>query len=223
MSTPEGYYQRLQSMQHDLRGPSLTLLRTIQMLRRDTIPPDQRMHFLYQAELLALKNRMRIEALFDETHRTTECTQLERLNLEQAICDHLPQLHDLLEIDALYHSSLTATLSFVPSHDKVWINGSSGHIQRILENLVFNSITAGALVVHIRLETHNTRAILTIQDDGPGFPLEVLQQQQISLYQDGSGLGLFGVRSNVAMLSGTVHFANTGEGACVTITLPQVE
>lgn len=222
MLSDDQYHNRLQALQHDLRGPSLTLLRTIQMLRRGTIPPAHQEHFLYQAELLALKNRMRIEALFDEAQSHNDSVDLERINLGQTIEQYIPQLHDIIEIDALYHSSLATTLSFVTPPHPVYINGSTGHIQRILENLVINSVTAGALAVQITLTSHPPQAHLSIMDDGPGFPDEVLNHQRISLY-NGSGLGLFGVRSNVILLNGTIQFANTDEGACVTITIPLVD
>jgi signal transduction histidine kinase len=105
-----------------------------------------------------------------------------------------------------------------------------GGMRQTLWNLVLNSIQAigedgGHVEIAAALENGNLR--LSVVDDGPGFPRELLVGGVRSfspLRPGGTGLGLPTVRRFVHDLGGEVHFENRRpRGASVVLTLPRKE
>lgn len=97
-------------------------------------------------------------------------------------------------------------------------------IQRMIQNLIINSFQAGASTIQITLTRVLGEVVLVVQDDGPGFPPQVLEQVRpgYTTKLDGHGLGLVAVIANVQPLGGSVELENLS-GAMVTIKLPLVE
>ena len=91
-------------------------------------------------------------------------------------------------------------------------------------SLLENSAEAGATTIDLQASIDRERVILSVTDDGPGFPDAQLANFG-RLYQsskgEGHGLGLF-LASNVARrLGGTLEaFNRDGGGAIVRLLLP---
>jgi C4-dicarboxylate-specific signal transduction histidine kinase len=68
-----------------------------------------------------------------------------------------------------------------------------------------------------------TEAVLVVQDDGPGFPRQVLEQVRpgYTTKLDGHGLGLVAVIANVQRLGGRVELKNRS-GTCVSAQSHQI-
>jgi signal transduction histidine kinase len=111
--------------------------------------------------------------------------------------------------------------------------GDEGRLRQLLANLLQNARNAGAHTVRIRLAPVAEQAQLTVCDDGPGFPAEVLPSafdrfvradgaRAREDHGDGTGLGLAIVRAITVAHGGSVEARNGPPlgGATVTLTLP---
>ena len=102
-----------------------------------------------------------------------------------------------------------------------------------LGNLVENAVDFARETVVIRWKWDNSIVRLTITDDGPGFPAEVIDrigEPYVSRRRSGSssggglGLGLFIAKTLLERSGATLEFSNAveaGKGAVVTITWPR--
>ncbi|MEO1189519.1 MAG: ATP-binding protein [Pseudomonadota bacterium] len=91
-----------------------------------------------------------------------------------------------------------------------------------LANLVDNAIQFAQTEVLITVRPEKHGLTLLIEDDGPGFPPEVLDrlgEPYFSTRYDrgGLGLGVFIAMSLLARSGARLHFDNTELGACVSI------
>ncbi|WP_126447118.1 sensor histidine kinase [Sulfuricystis multivorans] len=108
-------------------------------------------------------------------------------------------------------------------------------IRQVLHNLIKNASEAGSeklgagktarIIVRTRSQGRNVE--LTVEDDGPGFPPEILQhafEPYVTTKPKGTGLGLAIVHKIVVDHGGTVTLANRplaeGGGASVCVQLP---
>jgi hypothetical protein len=102
------------------------------------------------------------------------------------------------------------------------VRGQPLLLERALENLVENSLRAGARRVSIALRTGATQATIDVQDDGPGVP-EALRGRLFEPFVTGgggSGLGLMLVRETVRHGGGDVTLVPSAAGAQFRLTLP---
>lgn len=98
-------------------------------------------------------------------------------------------------------------------------------LRHSLANLIDNAIQFAASRVEIILRPSRAGTMLSIQDDGPGFPPEVLDwvgEPFLSTRREkgGLGLGIFIATTLLARTGAQVHFDNTERGARVTIGWP---
>ena len=103
-------------------------------------------------------------------------------------------------------------------------------LRQVLLNLGLNAIEAmgpsgGALTFQV--EPNGRATVLSVLDDGPGFPPAVLANQAepfVSAKEGGVGIGLRVVRRLVTEMGGEVTFSNRAEGgARVDLALPLTE
>ncbi|MFP2911134.1 sensor histidine kinase [Pyxidicoccus sp. 3LFB2] len=101
--------------------------------------------------------------------------------------------------------------------------------EQVLDNLLSNALKYGAgKPVHVRLERQDTRARLTVRDEGMGIAPEALErifnrfERAVSgRHFGGLGLGLYIVRRIVTASGGTISAASVqGQGATFTVELP---
>lgn len=98
-------------------------------------------------------------------------------------------------------------------------------LRHSLANLIDNALQFADTGVEITLRPSRAELVLTIQDDGPGFPAEVLDwlgEPFLSTRreQGGLGLGIFIANTLLARTGAKVHFDNTQQGARVTLSWP---
>jgi two-component system sensor histidine kinase RegB len=101
----------------------------------------------------------------------------------------------------------------------------TAELRHSLANLIDNAIQFAAAEVTIDLRPSRSGVVLVIQDDGPGFPPEVLDwlgEPFLSTRreQGGLGLGIFIANTLLARTGARVHFDNTEKGARVTLSWP---
>ena len=100
-------------------------------------------------------------------------------------------------------------------------------LNRVISNLLENELThlpAGCRV-DIRLHSHQGSAVLVIEDNGPGFPLDIgrqgFKQFVKGKHSPGHGLGLAFVDAVVQAHGGMANVSDRpGGGAVITLSLP---
>lgn len=115
----------------------------------------------------------------------------------------------------------------LPAGLGVRLVGGAILLERVLLNLLVNACEGdgirGATRVWLRAEPGPDGITVRITDDGPGFPAEMLDDRAhaATSKRQGSGFGLFLVRSLVADSGGRLHLgARAGGGARVELVLP---
>ena len=98
-------------------------------------------------------------------------------------------------------------------------------LRHSLANLIDNAIQFAASEVLITLRPSRTGLSLVIEDDGPGFPAEVLDwlgEPFLSTRRDegGLGLGIFIANTLLARTGAKVHFDNTHAGGSSGLSWP---
>lgn len=100
-----------------------------------------------------------------------------------------------------------------------------GELLQVLFNVVrnaFDSLEATGGTVRVTSERGEAGLVLRIDDDGPGFPEAMLEDggPMRTTKVDGTGLGLWMVRSVVESCGGGFRFGNGEQGAWVELLLP---
>lgn len=119
----------------------------------------------------------------------------------------------------------------VPAGLCVRLAGGAVILERVLLNLIVNACqgdgTSAAANLWIRAWPEEQDVHVRIEDDGPGFPEDILHaplERVVTTKRDGSGLGLFLVRSVVSATQGRLALGQrAGGGACVDLVLPARE
>jgi signal transduction histidine kinase len=134
----------------------------------------------------------------------------------------------LQQID-LYQPALAAhnhTLE-IEVADGVFVNGDVSLIHRVMSNLFDNELShlPNGCHVQIRLYAQDHQAQLVVEDDGPGFPVDlrnhVFDRFVKGKHSQGRGLGLAFVNAVVQAHGGTVKISDAPRGgAAITVSLP---
>ena len=116
--------------------------------------------------------------------------------------------------------------------DGILVRGDERHLELMVRNLLSNAVRYTLEGGHVRvgLDTDDGRAVLTVQDDGVGIPLQAQARVFERFYrvdQDrarasgGTGLGLSIVKNVAESHGGTVSLSSElDEGSTFTVTLP---
>lgn len=215
--------EMLAAISHELRTP-LTILRGRLHAICDGVTiasPEEHRRLLGQAEHL-----VRLVEDLD----TLAVAEAGQLSLHRVRTDLARFIHDLEPVYAERARSLGVRLETEVEPVLVMVDRS--RLQQVLSNLVENALRYGASGKYmcIRLLRQGDRAILEIEDHGPGLPPGVIDKvfepffrvdSSRSRATGGSGLGLAIVRMLIRMHEGNVEAHNrVGGGAVFRITLP---
>ena len=109
----------------------------------------------------------------------------------------------------------------------VRVRGDRLRLEQALANLVDNALRYGGETIELAATAHNGVVELHVQDDGAGFPPELLgraferfARADPARAGGGAGLGLSIVRAIAEAHGGSAHAANTVAGADVWVALP---
>jgi len=109
------------------------------------------------------------------------------------------------------------------------IRGSYGHLERLFLNIFTNAKNilkdGGELFVNIKVSPDQKWVIVTVEDTGPGFPMELITDGPTAFKtgrkaEGGTGLGLVMCKEVVEKHGGVFRLSNTNRGAKIDIHLP---
>lgn len=124
-----------------------------------------------------------------------------------------------------------AVVEFSSSVDSLAFVGNSAYLERMLLNLLSNSLKATPIdgKVTVSVGKLGNRATITVRDNGSGIPDDVLPklfasyevERSLSETYQGLGMGLAVVRGIVGSMNGTVMVVSDAvNGTTITISLP---
>jgi signal transduction histidine kinase len=132
--------------------------------------------------------------------------------------------------DSLAHELIGGYCSIETKFEVEEIPFNKSYLESVLINLVSNAIKykSPERLLRIILQTsvnQNDEVVLTVQDNGLGIDLKRHQENLFGLYQkfhsnsDGTGLGLYMVKSQIMALGGTIEVqSEVGKGTTFIIT-----
>lgn len=201
---------------HEIRNPLTSVKGFIQLIMvrgERPVPRDYLEIILTELE--------RIEKLIREFHllaRPPQTPQFAIVNLRVVLNDVVL----LMESQAL---SKNVALEFMPGED-VAVCGDVSQLKQVWINLVRNAIEAAPKggSVYIALRTDGDRAVVSVTDNGPGIPEDILPHLGTPFFTtkaEGTGLGLSVCYSIVQRHGGSIRVdSRPGEGATFTVQLP---
>ncbi|HEX8963001.1 MAG TPA: ATP-binding protein [Rhodocyclaceae bacterium] len=133
------------------------------------------------------------------------------------------------EVLDLYAASDTR-VAMEPADGLPGVLADANQLRQVLHNLVKNgrealaeAATADPLIT-VAMQREDKRAVLTVRDNGPGFPPQILSrafEPYVTTKAKGTGLGLAIVRKVIDEHHGEIKLANRAEGGAeVCIKLP---
>ncbi|MEU5256347.1 HAMP domain-containing sensor histidine kinase [Streptomyces longwoodensis] len=196
---------------------------------------------LMRAELDVALHRPRSADELTATLRSVD-TEVQRLiDLANALLDleelgstrHLTRsrvrLTELVEAAAAPHlatAERTGRILAVEAADTT-IDADARWLQPAIGNLLDNALRHGTGAVRLTAAVHEGRLLLSVTDEGAGFPPAFLPRAfdrfaraEASRTSEGSGLGLAFVQAVAGAHGGTAHARNTEHGSAVILDLP---
>jgi two-component system, OmpR family, sensor kinase len=205
---------------HELRTPVAVLRAELELGLTDAEEGNAR-----RALQAALAEADRLTRLSDDLLVLARA-RTDSLDIERAPTDVTTFVRQTLaRLERPYPVALTVT------GEEIVANVDASRLEQVISNLVSNAAHAGASAVRIQVEQPAAGGVdLTVCDDGPGFPADLLplsfdrfnRRTRARTRSGGTGLGLAIVASIVQAHGGRVEAANGSDlgGAQVSIHLP---
>jgi signal transduction histidine kinase len=117
----------------------------------------------------------------------------------------------------------------------LWAKADEGGVQIVLRNLVSNAIkyTGEDGTVWVRTYRASDRAVLEVEDTGPGMEPEMVDRlfepfrqasEGLDREYEGTGVGLAVTKEATEQMDGTIEVeTQKGEGTCFAVRLPEAE
>jgi signal transduction histidine kinase len=205
---------------HEMRSPLATLRGAVDLLRRDTLPPDRR------AEILEITDEAatRLARIVDDAVAAVRAGRGD-LPIVGTLVDLEQAVRDCVRAASTDRSAPPIT---VAAQDGLpLVNGDETRIRQVVTNLLQNALAhadAGSTVI-VSVVRDGNNARVTFHNDGPG--IDGAQQPQLFQPFTGNGragsmgLGLYIAKRLVEAMGGAISF-DTIPGATATFwfTLP---
>ncbi len=210
---------------HEINNPLNNINLTAEVLLEDMVgmSPEERQEFI--KDILVQTERAR-----DIVHHLLQFSRMKKASLREKV-----DIAELLENTfSFLRNELKITHTKVKtSYQKgiAFVLGNPNQLQQVFVNIILNAIQAmgegGSLEVSLETDQKGKKAIITINDNGPGIPKEVLEHILEPFYttkKDGTGLGLSVSYGIIKDHRGDIRIdSNEGKGTKVIIELPLAE
>ncbi|WPC39513.1 HAMP domain-containing sensor histidine kinase [Clostridium sp. JS66] len=195
--------QGIANMSHDLRTPLTSIIGYLKLLKEEVIDKEEALRILKNK---ANKLNILINDFFELASIESEDYELniERINITNIVYDEILSFYEAFE-----------SKEFEPKVDilenPVFIMGDKESLERIIDNLISNTLKYADKDIEINLEKHNDMVILKISN----ICLDIDKEDEIHIFdrfymadkvrkEQGTGLGLSIVKSLMEKMNGTV-------------------
>ncbi len=213
----------LMEVVHDLRAPLNAMVINLELLK-DALPDDD------DAERSA-KRRRYVGVLGDEVQRlnrslTSLLTQTPRLGEASQRFDARALLEELVALLGPQAKAQHVAIETALPARTVPIDGRRDRVKQALLNIAINALEAMPQggTMRVGLAREEGAAEVTIRDEGPGIPPELMPRiyaMHVTTKSGGTGIGLYVARSVVLAHRGTIRVESPAEGGTVVrVTLP---
>ncbi|HEY2387061.1 MAG TPA: ATP-binding protein [Candidatus Binatia bacterium] len=213
----------LMEVVHDLRAPLNAMVINLELLK-DALPDDR------DIERVAKRQRY-IGVLGDEVQRlnralTALLSQTPRPGEGAQRFDLRTVVEELAALLGPLAKAQRAAVETALPPDALEIEGRRDRVKQALLNVAINAIEAmpDGGTVRLALERQGGEAHLSVRDEGPGIPEELMSRiyaMHFTTKSGGTGIGLYVAQSVVLAHQGTIRIESVpGAGTTVHITLP---
>lgn len=203
---------------HELRNPLAGIKMTLDNLRSEVTDPE-----LSQRITLMSNELKRIADLL--TRLLDQARQSPEITVDIQLSALVTELFSLIRYQIPEQIQLQSDIA-----EDIHCRLPEGGLRQAILNLVLNAADAigkAPGLVTIKATIHKDNLRLSVLDDGPGFPQELLAHgiRPFATWRDtGTGLGLAMVRRFVHELGGELIIKNRDpRGACATLTFPCIK
>jgi signal transduction histidine kinase len=216
----------LMEVVHDLRAPMNAMVINLELLK-DALPEDENI------ERVARRQRY-LGVLGDEVQRlnrslTALLTQTPRPGEGALRFDLRAVVEELAALLGPQAKAQRATVETALPPEPLEIEGRRDRVKQALLNVAINALEALEAMpdggtVRLTLDRQGTEAHLSVHDDGPGIPEEIVPRiyaMHFTTKSGGTGIGLYVARSVVLAHKGTIRVESApGAGTTVHVMLP---
>jgi PAS domain S-box-containing protein len=205
---------------HEVNTPITGISSYAQMLLQDTPPGDPHYEILKKVERQTFRAARIVNNLLEFARNRPK----ERKPVALA-----PLVTECLDLLGERLGKRRIELEWAPPGEAVLVMGCDGELQQVFTNLIVNALdamseTGGRLTVGLAAD--GPKAVVRVQDSGPGVPPEKLEQifqpfYSTKLNRGGTGLGLSISYEIIRRHGGDLRVVSPpGEGACFLVELP---
>lgn len=195
---------------HDLRNPITVLKGTVKLLKQNILDP----HAIERLDTYTVRLEQYVETM-SSIHR------LEELPVCRKTLSLFSLYQELTETAHMLAPGLTQLLPLKENQTNALIQLDSGLFFNTAENLIGNAARFTNTSIIISLSFQERMLTLTVQDDGPGFPPQLVKDgpQPFKKWSDESdhfGMGLYICQMLCEKHGGALILENTCPGARIT-------
>lgn len=215
-------------LSHELRTPLNAITGWAHLLSTGKLDPATHAKAVESINRNALLQARLVSDLLDVSRIVSG-----RLRLELRLAELPSVIHAALDAVRPAAQAKSVQLDLTVANDVGTVHADPARLQQVISNLLSNAVkfTPPGGKVEVRLERSDSCVELTVKDDGPGIPPEVLpyiferfRQGDTSTTRahKGLGLGLAIARHLVEMHGGAIEARNRedGQGAILKVALP---
>ncbi len=218
----------LATLAHELRNPLAPLVNALEIwpsVAGDAARTEQLRSMMDRQ----IRQMIRlIDDLLDVSRITRGKIQLrvERVDLRDVVSDAIESIRPMVQ--SCQHR-LTVSMPEVP----LWVEGDTARLTQIFGNVLHNAAkyTVGDGAIDVAVAVRDQRAVVSVHDNGPGIPPEMLKEifemfhqvdQTLDRAHGGLGIGLTLAKRLIEMHGGHIeaHSDGVGKGSQFILTLP---
>jgi two-component system sensor histidine kinase BaeS len=210
----------LADVTHELRSPLTVMQGNLEGMLDGVYPADE-------TNLSSLLEETKVLSRLVEDLRTLSLAESGALQLKKEATDLGMLIHETVAAFQAQAEAAKVTLSVEMATDLPWLSLDPGRLRQVLSNLLANALrytpAGGRVSVHYQ-QAHG-RALLEVQDSGPGIPANEMAHVFDRFYKSadsgGMGLGLAIAKKLVEAHDGTISAESAaGRGTTMRIDLP---
>lgn len=224
VKTIQLYNTLFNSLSHELKTPISTIIGAIDTIKdnQNKISENNKNELYTEIEIASNRLNRQVENLLNMSRLEAGFIQPRKdwCDLNELIFTVLRTLKD----ESMYH-----IIEFTPNEEIPLAKIDSGLTEQIVYNLIYNALqyTPTNSTIKIKLDHNNHNCIITISDNGKGFPENEIDFVFDKFYRlnntatGGTGLGLSIVKGFVEAMNGEIQLENLSKGgAKFTIQIP---